>query len=63
MANQKGMADVKPGPYSRVKGGGGQNAGSAKTMSGGNKRGGKSGGGSSMGVKPRNNYPGGMGNS
>ena len=43
MANQKGMADVKPGPYSRVKGGGGQNAGSAKTMSGGNKRGGKSG--------------------
>ena len=53
-------------PYSnRVKGGaGGQNDGSAKTMSGGNKRGDmKRGGGSSMGVKPRNNYPGGMGNS
>jgi hypothetical protein len=44
-------------------GGGGQNAGSAKTMSGGNKRGSMGGGSKSMGIKPRDNYPGGMGNS
>ena len=63
MDNQKGMDDIKPGPKSRVKGGGGQNAGSAKVISGGNKRGGDKDGGTKMGVTVRNNYPGGMGNS
>ena len=42
---------------------GGQNDKSAKTISGGNKRGSMGGGSKSMGIKPRDNYPGGMGNS
>ena len=41
----------------------GQNDGSAKTMSAGNKRGNMGGGEKNMGIKPRDNYPGGMGNS
>jgi len=63
MKDQKGMDDVKPGPSSRVKGVGGQNAGAAKVISGGNKRGKPASGGSSMKVSTTNRFPGNMGNS
>jgi hypothetical protein len=63
MKNQKGMDDVKPGPSSRVKGVGGQNNGSAKVISGGNKRGKQAGDHSRTKMSTTNRYPGNMGNS
>ena len=63
MKDDKGMDDIKPGPQSRVKGGGGQNSGSAKVISAGNKRGPDKRQGSSMGVTTTNRFPGNMGHS